>query len=451
MKFFSYLILVLLSCGLPIAMALPLAAEQKIPDCLLSYNFGPEQYVVVVEKSTQSLYIYSNYNPEPVDKFTVTTGKQNGQKDKEGDLKTPEGIYFFRRILAGQELPKVEDYGEKAFTLSYPNPIDSLAQRNGSGIWLHGAYDEGKTSAPNNSKGCIVLKNQDLIKVSKYIFLNQTPICIYEKIRYDAIENIQKKRDRLINDLKEWKDQWENKNTEGYIGYYDTRFRSDGMNREQFKIYKDNLNSRYKYIRVFLSDINIYGFDDYHVVSFNQLYISDLNHFNSRKIQYWTDSQRGDNAKILAEMTSSLPQPSRVEISKGNFISIEQFRRSYVNQVEVKPDTFVPVDIRMEKVSISGNNISLTLKKASDIQGLKVVPVLRFEHPNGTEPRFRSLAGITLNNGTPQDYSKAAPLDNRQTILSLEKESGFQLKSLTLMVVDGSNRFKQIITYYIDN
>lgn len=418
---------------------------------MLSYCFGPEQYVVVVEKSTQTLYVYSNYNPEPVDKFTVTTGKQNGQKDKEGDLKTPEGIYFFRRILSGPELPKVEDYGEKAFTLSYPNPIDSFMRRDGSGIWLHGAYDEGKTSAPNNTKGCIVMKNQDLIKVSKYIFLDQTPICIYEKIKFDSIENIQKKRDRLINDLKAWKENWETKNSDGYINYYDPRFRSDGMNREQFKNYKNNLNSRYKFIRVFLSDINIYGFDDYHVVSFNQLYISDLNYFSSKKIQYWTASQSGDNSKILAEMTSSLPKPLQVEISKGNYISIDQFRRSIINQVEDRTDTFIPADIRMEKVSIIGNKISLTLKKTGDNQGLKVVPVLRFEKPNESEPRYRSLTGIILHNGTPQDYSKATPLDNQQTTLSLEKEAECQLKSLTLMVVDGNNRFKQIITYYIDN
>lgn len=418
---------------------------------MLSYCFGPEQYVVVVEKSTQSLFVYSNYQAEPVDRFTVTTGKQNGQKDKEGDLKTPEGIYFFRRILSGPELPKVEDYGEKAFTLSYPNPIDSLMRRNGSGIWLHGAYDEGKTSSPNNSKGCIVLRNQDLIKVSKYIFLDKTPICIYEKIKYDTIENIQKKRERLINDLKTWKDHWESKNTDGYINYYDPRFKSDGMNREQFKEYKNNLNNRYRYIRVFLSDVNIYGFDDYHVISFNQLYISDINHFSSKKIQYWSESQAGENSRILAELSAPLPQPTQVEISKGNYISIAQFRRSLDGQIEDKTNTFVPIDIRMEKVSLNGNKVSLTLRKSDNVQGLKVVPVLRFEKANDSEPRFRSLNGIPLHNGTPQDYSNAAPLDNRQTTLSLEKEAECSLKSLTLMVVDGNNRFKQIITYYIDN
>ena len=134
--------------------ALPfiVTAQIKIPDCILSYQFGPEQYMVIVQKSTQDLFIYSNYQAEPIENYKITSGKNHGAKLVEGDMKTPEGIYFFHTILSGATLPKTDDYGEKAFTLNYPNPIDRKEKRDGSGIWLHGAFAGDKINTPNNSR-----------------------------------------------------------------------------------------------------------------------------------------------------------------------------------------------------------------------------------------------------------------------------------------------------------
>ncbi|MCP4220905.1 MAG: L,D-transpeptidase family protein, partial [bacterium] len=215
----KWLLFFLIGAGMVFSTPLWSSGE-KIPACMLNYKLGPEKHMIVVEKSTQSLFVYSNYQAEPVETFTITTGKNNGRKQVEGDLKTPEGLYFFKRTLSGNQLPKVDDYGEKAFTLNYPNPMDRKAKRNGSGIWLHGAFAADKTSNPNNSRGCVVMQNDDLVKLSKFIFLTETPICIYEKIPYDTSGNIQNKRDRLLEHLKLWRNSWEEKNIDGYISYY---------------------------------------------------------------------------------------------------------------------------------------------------------------------------------------------------------------------------------------
>ncbi|MCP5052062.1 MAG: L,D-transpeptidase family protein [bacterium] len=450
MKRKACLLLVLLSVLIPVSPALLPAQEQKLPDCLLSYRFGPEQYVVVVEKSTQNLFVYSNYNPQPVASFKITSGKENGQKYQEGDLKTPEGIYFFRRILSGDQLPKVDDYGEKAFTMNYPNPVDRKEQRNGSGIWMHGAFDDTKTDQPNNSRGCVVMKNQDLVKVSKYIFLNQTPICIYDKITYDTPANLAARRDRLIQRLKEWKEHWQDKNIDGYISYYDNRFSSNGMNLSRFRTYKDNLNRKYKFIRVNLSGINIYGYKDYHVVLFNQLYISDINHFYSKKIQYWAQPPGSGAAKIAAELSLSLPQPAKFELSKGNFATVNQFRRDYLRQLKRNTLSIAPHDVHLRNVSITPKTVKLFLRKSTGVKGLKVIPVLKFEHNSDDTTRYRSLEGISLRNGMPQDYSKGIPLNNRETTMVMERDETFDLKSLTLFLIDGDNEFEQIITYFVN-
>lgn len=426
--------------------SLLLTAETKIPDCLLSYKFGPEQHIVIVEKLSHNLFIYSNYNPEPLQRFSITTGKRNGQKFEEGDMKTPEGIYFFMRILPIEELPKGEDYGEKAFTLNYPNPIDKKEKRQGSGIWLHGAFDSTKTNSPNNSRGCVVMQNGDLVKVSKYIFLNQTPICIYDKIKFETVGNIEKRRDRLINYIKKWKTNWETKKIDEYIKYYDKDFSYNRMDLVRYKAYKNQLNQNYRFIKITLSNINLYGWDNYYVVMFHQLYISDKNHFYSKKIQYWNDLK--DIGKIAAEYTAKLPPITQFEVSKGNYINIEQFRKDYLEQIRTDTINVVPHKITLSSISIFDTIIKLFIKKSGSPGNLKVIPVLHLE--NRDNSIYESLESISLEGGIPQDYSNAVPLKNKETMVVMKKENDFKLKSLTLFLINDKNKFEQIITYFVN-
>lgn len=446
LKYFVFIIvfITIIRPGGPSAFAQ--TTETRIPDCLLSYQFGPEQYVLVVEKSSQSLFVYSNYQPEPIETFKVTTGKALGQKFVEGDMKTPEGLYYFRRIVAGDDLPKVDDYGEKAFTLNYPNPIDRRENRFGSGIWLHGAYNADKLTSPNNSRGCVVMHNGDLVKVSKYIFLNQTPICVYDKIRYDTVENITEKRDRLVEYLKEWKTNWESKDISGYIQYYDDRFSYNRMNLTAFKNHKERLNKNYRFIKVSLSDINIYAYDDYFMVMFHQLYISDKNHFYSKKIQYWRDLQY--TGKIAAEQTVSLPNISKVEVSRGNYISIDQFRKNQLEQLEAATVKMVPNGIRLTNISIVEKTVTLSLQRSGALDTMKVIPVLRLEDKDNSI--YRSLEGVTLKNGVPTDFSRAVPMRNRRREVVIKKDEDLQLRSLTLFLVNRRDKYEQIITYFVN-
>jgi len=120
-------------------------APEAIPEGLLNFRFGPRQYILVAEKSTQKLYIYSTHDTSPVEVITITSGKTPGNKREEGDMKTPEGIYLFTRQIDRDDLPKVDDYGDRAFTMNYPNPVDREEGRSGSGIWLHGAHDRARS------------------------------------------------------------------------------------------------------------------------------------------------------------------------------------------------------------------------------------------------------------------------------------------------------------------
>lgn len=430
------------------ALAVPSSAQvdTKIPSCMLSYRFGPQQYVVIVEKASQSLFVYSNYQQQPIEKFQITTGKEPGQKFTEGDMKTPEGIYFFTRLLSGGELPKADDYGEKAFVLNYPNPIDQRHSRDGSGIWLHGAFDAEKTDNPNNSRGCVVMKNHDLVKVSKYIFLNQTPIVIYEKMAYETVEKLAEKRERFIRYLTDWKTHWENKNIKGYIGFYEEDFYYNGMNISEFKAYKERLNEQYRFIKIILSKINLYAYRDYYVVMFHQLYISDLNHFYHQKIQYWQDHP--DQTRITDEISVKLPPITKFEISTGNYISLDEFRRDYLRRIKASEFHYKPGEITLKSISTVGSTVKLLVKSAAFNPGLRIIPVLLLK--NGERTEYKSLAGISLKDGIPQGYSQGITLKKQENVIHVEKEREQNLKSLTLFVINKENEFEQIITYFVN-
>jgi L,D-peptidoglycan transpeptidase YkuD (ErfK/YbiS/YcfS/YnhG family) len=91
--------------------------------------------------------------------FYVTVGRQGYGKEREGDLKTPVGVYRIDGYIPGSQLDA--RYGSGALTTNYPNPLDQQLRRTGYGIWLHGTEPGWINRAPRASEGCITLSNAD--------------------------------------------------------------------------------------------------------------------------------------------------------------------------------------------------------------------------------------------------------------------------------------------------
>ena len=111
---------------------------------------------------------------------TASFGMSKGAKSVEGDYKTPVGIYFGTHFLTNDELPE-DFYGPMAVVLNYPNPIDIMAKRTGSDIWIHGSNDVTRVGQKASTEGCIILENPDLLKLIKIIRLKQVPVIIADK------------------------------------------------------------------------------------------------------------------------------------------------------------------------------------------------------------------------------------------------------------------------------
>lgn len=180
-------------------------ATKNISKEYLAHNIiklAKGQQVLLVVKSRPVLYVI-NDRLGMQDVYHVISGKAKGDKERRGDLKTPEGTYFFVESIDGKELPG--RYGVLAVVMDYPNPIDKQAKKTGSGIWLHGTDDPPRLKRPRESKGCVVGLDDDILRIINYIEIGRTPIIVVENLRRGSQEEAAKTAKDILKFLIEKK------------------------------------------------------------------------------------------------------------------------------------------------------------------------------------------------------------------------------------------------------
>ncbi len=272
-----------------------LRSRFKEPPPVIVEN-SPKKYLFLVEKMSQTLFLYKG--KKLIGMYFVTTGKNWGDKFKEGDAKTPEGIYTFTRYIDVSKLSK--DYGKFAVALNYPNPYDKILGKTGDGIWLHGSNPKDRYSIPYSTRGCIVANDLDIEKFKFAIRLEDTLIGIYKVIPTKL------KLDNVKDFLRRWKEAWERKDLKTYLSLYSKSFKWKGGGLKEWKRYKRRTILGKKFIRVDLKDITILAFrryleerPSYYVIEFLQSYNSDT--YSDFGIKRLYVAREGEELKIISE------------------------------------------------------------------------------------------------------------------------------------------------------
>ncbi len=153
----------------------------RVPRYLLQLR-DDQKYAVVVDTRRSRLYVYRNDDGKPhfVDDYYVSSGKNGALKVREGDEKTPIGVYHVTERLPRKKLS--DFYGSGAFPINYPNEWDRIQGRNGHGIWLHGTPSDTYSRPPRSSNGCVVLANPDLDALARILQVGLTPVIISEEV-----------------------------------------------------------------------------------------------------------------------------------------------------------------------------------------------------------------------------------------------------------------------------
>ncbi len=263
--------------------------RDAVPRSLL--QMAPAQkHAIVIDASRFRIYLYENANgmPSLVGDFYGTLGRNGIDKLREGDRKTPLGVYFVTSLIPGKKLPDL--YGWGALPISYPNEWDRLAGKTGYGIWLHGVPSDTYARAPWASDGCIALANPDIEALAARVEPGATPVVIAERAEWLALESWRTQREAFLAQLDTWRADWESRDTERYLANYAHRFRSDGMDLDAWSAHKRRVNAAKAWIKVRLDDLSVLrspGKQDLMVVTFQQDYRSNSFAQRSRKRQYW--------------------------------------------------------------------------------------------------------------------------------------------------------------------
>ena len=266
-------------------------------------QMGPEQkYALVVDTEKSRLYLYQNDKGMPrfIADYYITQGKLGADKIKEGDQRTPIGVYRVTSSLPKQKLSDL--YGSGAFPLNYPNEWDKRMGRSGHGIWLHGTPSDTFSRPPRASDGCVVLANRDLDAISKDLQIGLTPVIISNNIEWLSLDDWQSERASLLAKINDWRSDWETRDVARYASHYSPSFTSDGQNYQQWVQQKQKVNASKNWIKVGIDNISMFrnpGKEEYVVVTFEQDYKSNNLSNRMKKRQYWI--KQDGNWKILFE------------------------------------------------------------------------------------------------------------------------------------------------------
>lgn len=250
------------------------------------------QRLVAVDKKEQALFLFERHSPlRLMGKYVCSTGQNLGDKLVEGDLKTPEGIYFVvRRLASGLDFEK---YGYEAYTLNYPNPVDRLRKKTGHGIWIHG---RGAPITPNLTEGCVSLNNTDIAMLGKNLTPG-TPVALAHGVRFVPVPSGEDKDiiGQLHKKTYDWAKAWSSRSKK-FFDYYDQEAYAiaQGESFTAFRQQKERVFKTVSWIDTRLANLQALQGPGYWVTWFEQDYrASNLSTKGVRRL-YWQRDRKGD-------------------------------------------------------------------------------------------------------------------------------------------------------------
>jgi murein L,D-transpeptidase YafK len=268
-------------------------------------QLAPSQaHAILVDTSRSRLFVYANDlgRPRYVTDFYISLGKNGVEKSREGDQKTPLGIYTIGALMG--KLPNI--YGAGAYPLSYPNEWDKLHGRNGHGIWIHGTPAEMYSRPPRATDGCVVLTNEDLARIAKYVDVSRTPVVIGQGVEWRAPDAWENERGAVLKAFAGWRTDWESRDTERYLANYSSEFRSSQRNFTAWSASKKRVNSGKSWIKVAATDVSLFaypGAPNLMMITFEQDYRSNNMSKRTHKRQFW--ALEGGRWRIVHEAVVS--------------------------------------------------------------------------------------------------------------------------------------------------
>lgn len=306
----TVLIVATLATGLLVALASPASAggwQTPFPN-----HPALPTALMAVDKSSQTFFLLKHHSPLQVERsLRCTTGQAMGDKRVRGDLKTPEGVYFVQSIIRGGL--DFGLYGDIAYTLDYPNPIDRMKGKTGSGIWIHG---RGHEVIDRETRGCVAIYNPEIQTLDGEITPGM-PVVIASRIKdvplasmdgggavllanwqvpaTDENQAFSATAEHLTTLTRRWADAWQNESDAFFAFYEPAKFdRAHAPSTfDHFRERKERIFASQPWLQVMVTDVHALPGPDYWVTSFRQFYRTPSLTSSIAKRLYWQQDDTG--------------------------------------------------------------------------------------------------------------------------------------------------------------
>ncbi len=264
--------------------------------------------IFMFDKARNRMFVYEPTRYGGLKQITdeyVVTGTVVGDKQRRGDGRTPHGIYRFVKKLQGKNLES--RYGPVAFPIDYPNELDVLHKKDGSGIWLHGYPIDVRRRPPQDTRGCFSLSNDRLLDMAQYVKLRHSWVIVGENFQFGQDARKKQLLDSVKRDIETWRRDWVQLDTEAYLSHYHRKFHSGKRDLAAWKRYKRRVNANKRFVDVnftnmtLIHDPNPWPEGEVVVAEFDQSYRSSNYADKGRKRIYLARANAGRHWKILLE------------------------------------------------------------------------------------------------------------------------------------------------------
>lgn len=142
-------------------------------------------HILIISKEKMKLALI-DYKGDTLFHAPIATGKAYGNKRRQGDMRTPEGIFQVADIQNSSKW--IHDFGDGKGNIAgaYGNHFIRLSVPGHKGIGIHGTHAP-ESIGKRETEGCIRLKNEDLEKLTRLIYPPLT--VIITPAAFDESEN----------------------------------------------------------------------------------------------------------------------------------------------------------------------------------------------------------------------------------------------------------------------
>ncbi len=239
----------------------------------------------ILEKSSRTLFYFTMETDEITlfQRFPITAGELTG---------IGEGFYFGRSATG-----KTPDEKRVVLRRLAANLPDANGEDRFQISW--GTQETGTISRQKNAGPLLRIGKAPPPAVEHSLTSPPVPFVVTEKIAMVPSEVLNQELREILHFKNGWEKSWESRTIESYVRNYSKSFRYKGMNRKEWKAYKQSVFEGKSESEITLRPLCILKCDPYVLMTFLQNYRSG--DYNDRGIKKLLLRKEGAEWKILTE------------------------------------------------------------------------------------------------------------------------------------------------------